>query len=689
MPISHPSEISGLAGLWLADEIAPQQDDTDLSVWPDTSGNARHMTQDTASMMPHYRTGAGPRGINGWPCVEFMGGQILNLPNFLTGFAAGDIFIVLAVDADPPTNQNLTGIWWMGVDGLSQRSHHPWTDGQIYNDFGTSSRKSCGNPAQDLRQLHIAEFWSAANDWGCRINGNNLFTTSSNTVAWPTTPQLGGATSHSWRMDGRVVAMVLFDRKLGDAERADMEGWLGRYFSSPNQPPEKPEITNVDGITDTEAVLHGSPYSDPENDPHEASHWQVDRGTGDFSSPVFDSGEDASNLTSIRVSGLSQGAEYKARVRYKGGGVFSDWSDPVNFSTLSAVGFREFWADFKSGIEILSGVSIDRRPDAVSLDYLTAFAPGPVALGDNSQGLVARVWRVRADSSRVYYSRGAQSSWEKEKILFTYSGPPIVEIDAAFEQNGRFVVAAERHTGLNGAPEIWIYWFDPQLGGGQGGFVFQNFGAGRTPRVVLDNPLDSANSDVQVFYISDSDDAVVHRQQRDRYGNVILTPMTGASNLFLEEVAFTKDKRVLVLASRRNPTTGRYTLEKMYSKLPLQIQAGESMGLGASLVDAGLKEILKRYSASIEALGLGGSVPFVAAESIAVLVGAETEEMGLGGFPASVGLAEVVVFPAAQPEALGLGGRAASAALAVAVIRQDTLEQLDIGASVVAASLTQ
>src|SRR5690606_29917028 len=144
--------------------------------WPDTSGNARHMTQATAGAKPHYRTGGGAGSINGWPGVEFNGSsQIFDLATFLTSFSAGDIFIVLQVDADPPATQPPTGIFKFGADAAI--SHHPFTDGNIYNSFGTNSRKSCGNPTPSLASLHIAEFWSASGDWGARINKSNLFTT--------------------------------------------------------------------------------------------------------------------------------------------------------------------------------------------------------------------------------------------------------------------------------------------------------------------------------------------------------------------------------------------------------------------------------------------------------------------------------------------------------------------------------
>ena len=162
---------------------------------------------------------------------------------------------------------------------------------------------------------------------------------------------------------------------------------------------------------------------------------------------------------------------------------------------------REFLADFDTATRVLSeGASLQKRPDAISFDYLTSFSIGPVSLGDASQGSNNRVWRARAvndtvlGTGQLLVSRAndANTEWEAEVVLFGYVGF-VSEMDLAFEQAGRAVVALEI------ANSIWLYWFDPILGD----FILQNFGEGRNPRCLLDNPNDPSDSDVMVFYFSD------------------------------------------------------------------------------------------------------------------------------------------------------------------------------------------
>lgn len=169
--------------------------------------------------------------------------------------------------------------------------------------------------------------------------------------------------------------------------------------------------------------------------------------------------------------------------------------DPIGAPPELNVGPREFLADFDTLTHVKQLATLTRRPDAVAPDYLIAHTMGPVNIGDPFSGARNRPWRASVHDNGVWIARAndAMTAWEAETLLFSYLGEPIVEMDVAFEQLARVVVAAER------ANEIWIYWFDPILGD----FIFQNFGEGRNPRCLLDNPNDPAESDVIVFYFSD------------------------------------------------------------------------------------------------------------------------------------------------------------------------------------------
>lgn len=95
------------------------------------------------------------------------------------------------------------------------------------------------------------------------------------------------------------------------------------------------------GIVPTKAVsnqtLRGSSFSDDDpEDSHRASQWQISRTSGNYNSPVVDTGTDTSNKTSYVVSGssLSAGTTYYWRVRYQDNHqTWSDWSSEKSFAT--------------------------------------------------------------------------------------------------------------------------------------------------------------------------------------------------------------------------------------------------------------------------------------------------------------------------------------------------------------------
>ncbi|MBN2099408.1 MAG: leucine-rich repeat domain-containing protein [Dehalococcoidia bacterium] len=92
--------------------------------------------------------------------------------------------------------------------------------------------------------------------------------------------------------------------------------------------------------------LRSSLFSDPDDgDVHTASQWQITTVTGDYSSPIFDSGVDTMNLTSVHIPAgvLKARVEYYWRVRYRDGrGDWSMWSNETRFGTTST-SFRWLW----------------------------------------------------------------------------------------------------------------------------------------------------------------------------------------------------------------------------------------------------------------------------------------------------------------------------------------------------------
>jgi len=175
-------------------------------------------------------------------------------------------------------------------------------------------------------------------------------------------------------------------------------------------------------------------------------------------------------------------------------------------SSGSVAEFGGITASYYSDV-VLSDTSITARPDALSLDYQTAFAFGPIETGSTASGSVAKAWRIQnvyndstfTGSAMLYRENDVGDDWRTGLTLFEYSGSGIEEIDLTFDQSARPVVSANRLEVVSEISEsqIWLYRYST----GIGSFVFSEITTGKTPRVMLDAPDDVANSDITLFYV--------------------------------------------------------------------------------------------------------------------------------------------------------------------------------------------
>lgn len=206
------------------------------AVWTDSSGNfGRNATQATTGNKPTLVAGVTPSGQS---ALAFTGdsANYLDLPD-LSAIAAlaagGEVFAVLKANADPPGPMNRTGLWYLGTN--SNNSHYVWTDGAIYDSFGSNARYAVGNPTPPLTQFNILDISSQTNEWIARLNGTTLFSTGSNTVAWPSAPRFGtGTVLSAYNFDGQLAELRIYGGVLTPAERtAALAELTSLYFFVP------------------------------------------------------------------------------------------------------------------------------------------------------------------------------------------------------------------------------------------------------------------------------------------------------------------------------------------------------------------------------------------------------------------------------------------------------------------------
>jgi hypothetical protein len=493
-----------------------------------------------------------------------------------------------------------------------------------------------------------------------------------------------------------VVALRLFGRtrrKSGDAPTAvlDVETvreYLGRlapahgvlpgdaYRLHYRAAPARPTVSQTSA---SGAVrLTSSAYSGAS--PHAFTRWRVWETHATCPTLVYDSGWSV-HLTQLDVDPALLPAGWSSLVTatFKDTtGALSEPSVPLGATIPWAVppvgvgaGYVNTRAQMVALAATLDEASVDRRPDALSSDYLSAHSTGPVALGDVSGGTVGHTWRARfdPDSSDVLLSRAtdAGDAWGAEGVLLHVTGAPLLELDVAFDQNARPVLCCERATGAGGASQVWLYRFDSLLGD----YSFTELDDGRTPRIVLDDPFDTTASDLLVFYMSDAADRLVFRQQRDRYATRIETPVSGVASYYVERAMRTTDNRVRVLGSVHDATRGTWAFAKLDTSLYPYHASTEGVDLSAGALDSSLDTILA--FASMDAEGVGLSMGALDSDLVEVLhilptLPAEGVDLSMGAAD-SLGLVTVLhVLPSLPTEGVNVTGGASGGTLAVALI---------------------
>jgi hypothetical protein len=200
----------------------------------DYSGNGRNFTQATAGNKPTFKTAI----VNGLPVMRFDGvDDYLQTTGWPTNLVSAELWIVLKIVSDPPSPDTKTGFMEFGSTVV--RSHFPYTDGTIYDQFGTDTRKTTVNPTPSLASaFHLYHVISKSGEWTSELDGTQLFTTATNTVGWNPAPLIGagnhtdilGDPSGTPYVFAGDMARLLITPELSAGNRTKMKTYVGTVY---------------------------------------------------------------------------------------------------------------------------------------------------------------------------------------------------------------------------------------------------------------------------------------------------------------------------------------------------------------------------------------------------------------------------------------------------------------------------
>lgn len=208
---AHPPTVDiPFDGEWIDEDALFADDDNPFVLFYDQGTNGNHETQ----LPGNFIAQASANEINGKPgLISPQGASYTNYGN-LSAFTAGEMHLLIKRAADPPISGQGT-LHLMGTSGNT--THIPYLDGNGYDDFLSTVRKSLGDHSLNMASWRLYSVWSASNDWAAMLNGSHFPNSpfSSNTVS-------GNTGSYQVRENTLTVAgfNLLFSQKLTAPDRA-------------------------------------------------------------------------------------------------------------------------------------------------------------------------------------------------------------------------------------------------------------------------------------------------------------------------------------------------------------------------------------------------------------------------------------------------------------------------------------
>jgi hypothetical protein len=191
---------------WLAADQESFANNDPVGTASDWSGNNNDATQATGGNKPLFKTNV----INSLPAFYFDGTDdvLAFASGAFSGLSSGaEIIAVLKLDSNTPAEAN-TGLWTMGSSGGGNNTHYPYTDNDVYDDAGSTTRKTIPNPPQDLSVAHIYAVQSAASVWVARINEDVVYSTATNAVGFSTVVSIGKSIG-SYYLKGHLAELLI------------------------------------------------------------------------------------------------------------------------------------------------------------------------------------------------------------------------------------------------------------------------------------------------------------------------------------------------------------------------------------------------------------------------------------------------------------------------------------------------
>ena len=241
-----PERISTRIWLDAADTSTIIKSGNSVSRWNDKSGNNNYATGVNGPL-------SGTNFLNGKNVIKFdyeyqRSFTLRGLTSGITASTGVSVFIMFYISEHPSYTGG--GLWHAQGSSVSPYpgNHFTWSDGYVYDAFGSTTRIQVYPPVLAYPTLYQAV--SRTNVRQMRWNGSNslAYSSTSNTFSIAGTTHLGVSLwpGHQdfWH-DGIVAEFIVTDGTIGTANRQRMEGYIAHKWGITSSLPNNHPYRNV------------------------------------------------------------------------------------------------------------------------------------------------------------------------------------------------------------------------------------------------------------------------------------------------------------------------------------------------------------------------------------------------------------------------------------------------------------
>lgn len=220
-----PSSLGSTLKVWLESDSGTGTtiDGATIGTWNDKTSNANNCSSAGATAITNQTN-----EINGLQVVRFDGDSAYcTLPNNFSSLTEIQAFIVVRLVVDPPTDDVKTGFWDFST--AVSNAHVPYSDGTIYDSFGSTSRFGTVNPTPALTSWRMYSVTSKSGEWTSYLDGTQLYTTASNTVGITTSPKLGRSLT-TYYLNGDIAFLAICSPVITGTNLSNMKTYIANKY---------------------------------------------------------------------------------------------------------------------------------------------------------------------------------------------------------------------------------------------------------------------------------------------------------------------------------------------------------------------------------------------------------------------------------------------------------------------------